>query len=216
VKSLRESLLETIASTRGSLALAEAAKRQDWTEAARLQNDGADIMHRDKAALKELAASDAIAVADIMEKAPAFSFPPLMTYTLARAAETGNAATIAHIIAKQPSVETLNFGLCRALIAKQDAAVDLLQAAVPEQQIANNALFGFLLTRPAEYERLVEAREKAPDYLMHFLNACNFKDKPAIDLSLDKMVDGRACRRNTPDDRDGRYGFHGPGRQPAA
>ena len=189
-KTARESLLESIAATRTSIGLAESAQKQDWTAAARFQAQGGDIEHREKAALKALVASDDIAVADIMESTDSLRYPPLMTYTLVRAAEKGNTATIAHIIAKKPSLDMLNIAACTALMSKQDTAADLLLKAIPETELGNNALFGLLVARPEEYERLVALpdRSKAPDYLMHFLNACHFKNNAAIDRSLDKMV----------------------------
>ena len=193
--SAKELLLQVIAGTRASLAMADAALRHDWPEVARLKDAGADPLHRDKAALKELTASDAIPVADILEKTDPFPYPPLMVYTLARAAERGNLATVAHIIAKNPAPEMLNHGLCAALLAKQPAAADLLLAAIPEDQLRDNALFGLLVARPADYGRITQARTAPPDYLMHFLNACNVKDAAAIDLALDRMLSNREDTR---------------------
>ncbi len=193
-----ERLLECIAKAKADLRLAEAAERGDWTETARLYAAGADPSHRDRRAIKALAESDTIAAADILEtqRSPMYG-TPMIVYALQKAVEKSNLTTVTHIIAKNPSTDILNHGICAALLAKQDEAAELLLRAVPEKDLNDKALFGLLTAQPAEYARLTAEPGRDCDYLMHFLNACARKDKAAIDTSLDKMLaDQETTRRH--------------------
>lgn len=184
----RAKLLAAIAKTRANLALAEAAARKDWAEAARLCDAGADPWARDKSAFKSLTSSDEIAVVDILAQLRGQMFPPLLSYPMQEAAEKGNLATLSHILGKQPSKEVVNSGICSALLSHQDAAADMLLKAIPETDLADTALYGLLASRPEEYERIAALPGMEPDYLMHFINACHFKDRKAIDRSFDKLL----------------------------
>lgn len=177
-------LLAAIEKTRRNLALVDAVKARDWAGAIKLQEQGADINHRDRAALKAMAASDDAGAADLLEKARVLSYPQAFGYTLIASVKNGNRATFDHIMLKKPDDRLLNDALFTALRSGRDDMADTLMKHLPPERFGDAVVFALMVHRPAEYDKLIARFPDMEDALMLFANACAINDVPAMEKSL--------------------------------
>lgn len=189
-KTPQEALLEAVRKTRNSLALTEAVKAQDWQEAARLADAGADPLLRSAQALNALFVSDApeaVDLADKLDLAPALGLEGI-PYIMA--AQQGDLARVEEGLQKGLNKTTKSNMVFAALRKGRDAAADRVLQDLPVAEMEENALFALLLHRPALYETAAQ-NKPPPDYIAHFYNACLLKDAAAMDLALQKMIDNK-------------------------
>lgn len=188
-----DAILEAVARARRSIALVEAAKRQDWPEVEKLYAAGADLMRNDRAALKEIIKSDSPAAAAALAKMDLPLLPRIADYPYVTAAGNGNRAVVEKALDRGLSPETLSDMLFMALRGGRDEIAGLVLEKLDKKDIAENALFALLVHRPAVYDAVLAQKENAPDYLGHFYNACLLKDHAAMEKSLKLMEDNRAA-----------------------
>lgn len=183
-ESPSEGLLKAISKTRRNLSLVDAVTRRDWPAAIKLQDEGADLSHRDRAALKAMAGCDEAGAADLLEKTKVIGYPQAFGYTLIAAIRSGNKNTFDHILLKNPDDRLLNDALFTALREdKADMADDLLKRLAPER-FNDAVVFALMVHRPADYDKLIARFPDMEDPLMLFANACAINDVPAMEKSL--------------------------------
>jgi len=177
-------LLQAIAKTRRNLSLTDAVKRRDWPEATKLQSEGADIAHRDRAALKALAGCDEIGAADLLEKSMLPGYPQAFGYTMIAAIKNGNKNTFDHIMLKKPDDRLLNDALFTALREDKADMADALLTRLAPERFNDAVVFALMVHRPAEYDKLVARWPDLQDSLMLFANACAINNIPAMEKTL--------------------------------
>ncbi|HYD18075.1 MAG TPA: hypothetical protein VEF76_06330 [Patescibacteria group bacterium] len=184
----RRKLLDAVAEARRDYSFADAIRQEKWQDAIALHEAGANAHHRDDAALKALRNIDSINAAEALEKIKVPGSPRLAHTPYLVAAQNGRLETLEHGLAKGLTKETLSSALFFALQAKQDTAADLILGHLPPKDMQEKALFALLLARPAEYEAALAARDHDADFFAHFYSACDYNDKAAMALSLEKMI----------------------------
>lgn len=183
-----EKLLEAITNTRRNLALVEAVKARDWDRAAQLQQDGASINHRDRAALKAMADCDETGAADFLEKQKLPNYPQPFGYTLVAAIRKNNRATFDHILKKNPDDRLLNDALFTALREDRKDMADELLKRLPQERYSDAVVFALLVHRPDDFDRLAARFPDMQDNLMLFANACAINNVPAMEKSMKALA----------------------------
>ncbi|MEZ0260245.1 MAG: hypothetical protein ACAH80_04505 [Alphaproteobacteria bacterium] len=190
-ESPSDALLKAITKTRRNLSFVDAVKRRDWTLATKLQEEGADIMHRDRAALKAMTGCDDAAAADLLEKTRVGGYPQAFGYTMIAAIKNGNRATFDHIMLKKPDDRLLNDALFTALREDKTDMADVLMKHLAPERYNDAVVFALMVHRPAEYDKLIARFPDMEDALMLFANACAINNIPAMEKSL-AMVQAKA------------------------
>ncbi|MEZ0224170.1 MAG: hypothetical protein ACAH83_06440 [Alphaproteobacteria bacterium] len=187
-KPAKPDLLEGLQKLRRDIALAAAAKAEDWKLCEKLLEEGADPEHRDNAALQQITQRCTMDVVRLLEKISVPGMPMLRTYPLVRAAGEGKRDVVDYLLATDPQPSIVNDALFMALRKEQTEIADLLFERLGVDRVMENSLVAMLVHRPDLYDKTNAARVFPPDYTMHFINACMIKDPVAMDRALDAMI----------------------------
>jgi hypothetical protein len=181
-------LLARIDQLQKTLELPEAVAAKDWTRAEKLLKEGADPGLRGGRALQALAASGALEAAKL---ARTLDDPPvnaLVAMPLASAAEQGRRDTLDYLLAKAPAEGMLEIALAGALRGRQKDIADELYGQLRHAELGDATLVEMLLHRPELYAQATAARKTPPDYILHFIKACESKDIGAMNRAIDAMA----------------------------
>lgn len=175
--------------------MADAALGKDWARVEKLAAAGADPTYRDMTALRAFAEDGDLAAALLAQKLATGPLAFMASLPLLTAAEEGRQATVDHILAQNPPDHIVSAALSAALRNDRAAIADQLYARLKGKDLDDEVLADMLIRRPEMYAEATKARKEPPDYIVHFMKACEAKDASAIYRALDAMQEHRATLR---------------------
>lgn len=181
-------LLKEAGRIRRNLDMAEAAQRKDWAAVEKLYDAGADPLHRNMAALRAIFDSGDLEAAKLAEKMKDLPVEFVADLSLVAAAEEGKRETVDYILARNPPEQIVDLALLAALRKDRTEITDLLYDRLKHAESGEHILVEMLLHRPELYAEATAGRKTPPDYILHFVRACEAKDQAAMSRALDAMI----------------------------